>query len=109
MKKLMILFTVVTVLITGCSFESPTLKQSTVSQILVIEKDYSDDYKELWVLAFDPNNSDKEKALKIMVEEPMVWNLIQADKTYIASYRKDGDKPWILEQIEHVGNDNTLR
>ncbi|MDQ0914589.1 hypothetical protein [Paenibacillus sp. V4I5] len=109
MKKLILLFMVMTFLIAGCSFGTPTLKQSTGSQILVIEKDYSDDYKESWIVAYDPNNSNKEKAIKIMVEEPMVWNLIEVDKTYMASYSKNGDKPWILEQIEHVGDDKTLR
>jgi disulfide oxidoreductase YuzD len=109
MKKSILLFMVMTFLLVGCSFGVPTLKQSTSSQIEVIEKDYSEDYKESWIMAYNPNNSTKDKAIKIIVEEPMVWNLIKVNKTYVASYSKDGDKPWILEQIEHVGDEKTLR
>ncbi len=100
---------IMTFLIAGCSFGTPSLKQSTGSQIHVIEKGYSDDYKESWIMAYDPKNSTKDKAIKIIVEEPMVWNLIEVDKTYVASYSKDGDTTWILEQIEHVRDEKSLR
>ena len=49
----------------------------------VVEKDYPDNYKDAWIIAYDPNNSTKEEAIKIMAEEPMVWNLIETDKTYL--------------------------
>jgi hypothetical protein len=76
---------------------------------VVIEKSYSKDYKEAWIMAYDPNNSTIEKAIKIMVEEPMVWNLIERDHEYSASYYQEDDKAWVLQQIEHPGDAKTLR
>ncbi|MEH7382267.1 hypothetical protein V7138_17540 [Bacillus sp. JJ1533] len=78
---------------------------STSSRLIVIEKGHSNDYKEYWITAFDPNNQTKEEAFKIVVQEEMVWNLIEVNKEYFSSYAKEGDKTWILEQIEHTENE----
>lgn len=82
---------------------------STASYLHVVEKGYSEDYKEAWIIAFDPNNETKQEAVKIIVEEPMVWNLIEVNKTYFTSYSKEKDNVWILDQIEHDDDDDTLR
>ena len=71
--------------------------------LIVIEKGHSDDYKEYWIKAYDRNNQTKVQAFKIVVQEVMVWNLIEENKEYFSSYAKKGDKPWVLEQIEHTG------
>ena len=77
---------------------------STTSMLIVIEKGYSSDYKEYWVKAYDPNNQTKEEAFKIEVQEEMVWNLIEEDKEYFFLFSKEGDKSWVLEQIEYIEN-----
>ena len=82
---------------------------STASYLQIVEKGYSDDYKEAWIIAFDPNNKNENENIKIIVDEPMVWNLIEAEKTYFASYSKELDTPWKLIQIEHLDDDDTLR
>lgn len=82
---------------------------STTSYLQIVEKGYSDDYKEAWIIAFDPNNQTKNESIKIIVAEPMVWNLIEVDKTYFASYSKESGTQWQLEQIEHENDNNTLR
>lgn len=84
MKNILLISTILMIMIVGCSSKAG-------------------------IMAYDPNNSTKEKALKIMVEESMVWNLIEKDKKYLASYYKEGNNPWILQQIEHLGDDKTLR
>ena len=81
---------------------------STASYLFVVEKGYSEDYKESWIIAFDPNY-DTQENVKILVEEPMVWNLIEVNKTYFTSYSKEKDNYWILDQIEHLDDDDTLR
>ncbi|WP_049681190.1 hypothetical protein [Peribacillus loiseleuriae] len=91
--------------ITACGGPS----SSTTSYLQVVEKGYSKDYKEAWIIAFNPFNITKQEKVKIMVEEPMVWNLIEVNKTYFTSYSKDGDNPWILSQIGHLDDDDTLR
>jgi len=48
---------------------------STASTLIVIEKGQSDNNKEYWIKAYDPNNQNKEEAFKIMIQEKMVWNL----------------------------------
>ena len=74
---------------------------STTSFLIVIEKGHSNDYEEYWIRAYDGNNQKKVEAFKIVVQEEMVWNLIEENKEYFASYSKKGDKSWLLEQIEH--------
>ncbi len=81
---------------------------STASDLYVVNKGYSEDYKKAWIIAYDPH-SKKQVEKKIMVENPMVWNLIKKDKTYFTSYSKEGNKPWKLNQIEHIGDKDTLR
>lgn len=75
---------------------------STASSLIVVEKGNSKDYKEYWINAYDPNNQTKDETFKIVVKEEMVWNLIEDNKEYFASYSKKGKKPWFLEQIENT-------
>ena len=97
-KALILLITVVLLVLASCG--GPFT--STTSMLIVIEKGHSNDYKEYWIKAYDPNNQTKEEAFKIVVQEEMAWNLIEEDKEYFSSYAKEGDKPWVLEQIEHI-------
>jgi hypothetical protein len=106
MKKIAFLLIIITLLlITACG--GPY--SSTTSDLYVVEKGYSKDYKEAWIIAFDPNDKTKQEKIKIMIEEPMVWNLIEINKPYFTSYSKKGDNPWILEQIKNIGDEDTLR
>ena len=97
-KALILLITVVLLVLASCG--GPFT--STTSMLIVIEKGHSSDYTEYWIKAYDPNNQTKEEAFKIVVQEEMAWNLIEEDKEYFSSYAKEGDKSWVLEQIEHI-------
>lgn len=101
MKKATILMIIVALLVLA-SCGGPFI--STTSMLIVIEKGRSSNYKEYWVKAYDPNNQTKEEAFKIEVQEEMVWNLIEEDKEYFSLYSKEGDKSWVLEQIEYIEN-----
>ncbi|MEK5185407.1 hypothetical protein MKY51_09960 [Solibacillus sp. FSL R5-0691] len=101
MKKVSILLIIVVLLVLA-SCGGPF--KSTASILIVIEKGHSSDFKEYWIKAYDPNNQTKEEAFKIVVQEEMVWNLIEENKEYFSLYSKEGDKSWILEQIEHIEN-----
>ncbi|MFT4417025.1 hypothetical protein ACLM5H_24485 [Fredinandcohnia humi] len=68
--------------------------------IIVNKKGHSSDYKQYWIKAYDPNNQTKAEAFKIVVQEEMVWNLMEENNEYFALYTKEGVKPWIVEQIE---------
>ncbi|WP_172372446.1 hypothetical protein [Sporosarcina jiandibaonis] len=96
-SNIFIIFMLLTILI-SCGGAS----KSTTSMLIVIEKGHSNDYKEYWIEAYDPNNQTKDKAFKVVVKEEMVWNLIEENKEYFSLYSKKGDEPWILEQIEHT-------
>ena len=82
---------------------------STASMLVVNEKGHTDNYDEYWIKAYDPNNQTKDEAFKIMVEDEMVWELIEEKKEYFSSYQKEGDQPWILEQIEHPDSATTAK
>jgi hypothetical protein len=101
--SLLIIFLILIVTACGGPFSS------TSSDLYVVKKAHSKDYKKAWIIAFDPNSDSGKKEIKIMVKEPMVWNLIEINKTYFTSYSKEGDNPWILEQIEHLGDNDTIR
>ena len=81
-------------MLTSCSKGPFT---STTSMLIVIDKGHSSDYKEYWIKAYDPKNQAKEEAFKIVVQEEMVWHLIEENKVYFSSYAKEGDNPWVLE------------
>lgn len=110
MRKMGLLLTMMVIaLVVGCNQNGSFT--STTSYLKVIEKQHSSDYKEAWIMAYNPSNSkEKEKdAIKIIVEEPMVWNLIEKDKEYFSSYSKKGGNPWVLEQIAFPGDEKALR
>ncbi|WP_144512873.1 hypothetical protein [Bacillus sp. FJAT-22090] len=93
-----IIFLFVLLILTSCGGSNT----STTSSLKVTEKGHSNSYKEYWIKAYDPNNDTEDKAFKIIVNEEMVWNLIEEDKEYFTSYSKEGNEPWILNQIEHM-------
>lgn len=66
---------------------------STSSDLYVVKKAHSKDYKKASIIAYDPNSITRKKEIKIMVLEPMVWNLIEVNKTYFTSYSKDQATP----------------
>ena len=107
MKKSFILVMVITLfLLASCDGEASiddSYYSTQASYILVTEKGHSDDFKEYWIKAYDPNSQVIEEAFKIVVKEEMVWNLIVEGKEYFSSYGKEGNKPWILQQIKYPG------
>lgn len=102
MKKISNLFIIFMLLAILTSCGGTSTSTSTTSMLIVIEKGHSNDYKEYWIEAYDPNNQTKDEAFKVVVKEEMVWNLIEENKEYSSSYSKEGDKTWILEQIQHT-------
>ncbi|WP_155928645.1 hypothetical protein [Bacillus sp. UNC41MFS5] len=106
MKKIPILLTFIFLLVvTACGGPFST----TTSELYIVKKAHSKDYEKAWIIAFDPNSITGKKEIKIMVNEPMVWNLIEVKKIYLTTYSKEGDNPWVLEEIVHRGDDDTLR
>lgn len=99
MKKFSsIIILLVLLILTSCGGSNT----STTSYLKVTEKGHSSSYKESWIEAYDPNNDTEDRAFKIIVNEEMVWNLIEEDKEYFTSYSKEGNESWILDQIEHI-------
>ena len=97
MKKTLGLFIILfTLILASCGGG-----ESIASTLIVIEKGHSSDNKEYWIKAYDPNNQNKEEAFKIVIQEKMVWNLIEKDKEYFAMYSKKGDNPLFLKNIQY--------
>jgi len=60
-------------------------------------------------MAYNPSTSKEKDVIKIIVKDPMVWNLIEKDKEYFSSYSKKGENPWVLGQISYPGDGKALR
>ncbi|NHM32039.1 hypothetical protein [Neobacillus terrae] len=100
---------IVSFLLIVTSYDSAVGPSSSMTSYLpIVKKGHSKDYKKAWIIAFDPNSKVK-KEIKIIIKEPMVWNLIEANQTYFTSYSIYGNNPCVLEQIEHIGDNDTLR
>ncbi|XEC94493.1 hypothetical protein AB6A23_24805 [Paenibacillus tarimensis] len=56
---------------------------STTSYLKISEKKYSDDYKEAWIMAYNPYDSKRKDSIKIIVEDLMVWNLIEKTESIL--------------------------
>lgn len=61
---------------------------STTSYLKIMEKGHSDNYKEYWIKAYDPNKDTEENAFKIVVNEEMAWNLMEEIKNILQLIRK---------------------
>jgi len=81
---------------------------SSASMFTVVEKGYAEDYSEAWIIGFDPAE-DEQVNIKVMVDDFMIWNLIEENRTYFTTFVKKGENPWHLEQINHHDDYDTLR
>ena len=106
MKKIpSFLISIFLLVVTACGGPFST----TTSELYIVKKAHSKDYQKAWIIAFDPNSIKVKKKIKIMVNEPMVWNLIEVNKTYLTTYSKEGDNLRVLEQIAHCSDDDIIR
>lgn len=72
------------VILCGCNSKEET--SSISSYIKVLGK--GSDNNQFWIEVQDPNAENKIK-YKISVEPKMVWNIIEIDKEYFATYDVD--------------------
>jgi hypothetical protein len=84
------------------------LTVSSASYLKIEAKQHSKDYKQQWIVAINPYNKTSQQ-LKILVQDPMVWNLIQLNDTYFTSYSEHRNANWSLDQISMPGDTNSLR
>ncbi|WP_037287760.1 hypothetical protein [Saccharibacillus sacchari] len=105
-KTFFVLMLLITVF-TGCERQSDTIN-SVATFLRVTEKDYSDDYKEKWIVGYNSSAQEIEE-VQIEIEDARLWNLIEVNKEYFVSYQGSKEKGYGLGQIEHVGDENTLR
>lgn len=105
MRRFLILLMYVSILfISACGGNN----YSNASMLEIVEKKYSDDYTEAWIIAFDPNSEEQDN-FKIFVDDFMVWNLIEENRTYFTTYEKKGENPWRLKQINHHDDYDAFR
>ena len=110
MHKIAKIFLVLILLITvftGCVSQSGAIS-SVTTFLRVTEKNYSDDYKEKWIVGYNSSANEIDE-VRIMIEDVRVWNLIEVNKEYFVSYQGSKESGYVLGQIEHVGDENTLR
>ncbi|MCQ4088423.1 hypothetical protein [Saccharibacillus sp. JS10] len=93
---------------TGCEKQSHTTTSSIATFLRVTEKHYSDDYKEKWIIGYNSSAEEIEE-VRIEVEDAKVWNLIAVNKEYFVSYQGSKEKRYVLSEIQHVGDEDTLR
>jgi hypothetical protein len=81
---------------------------STTAIVTVLEKGYSLDNEEAWITVVPPNTpTEYQNKYKVTVKEPMVWNLIEKDHTYLVSYKKRKNVK-ILNYIKNVDDDQAI-
>lgn len=109
-KKNILAFIIVSLIILTVVFLNPFSVVSTTSDITILKKGHSKDNKEVWILAFNPNAPKEiQEKIKILVKEPMVWNLIEEDKTYFVTYSNKGNDLRVLKHIKNIGDKKALR
>ncbi|WP_438432936.1 hypothetical protein [Gorillibacterium sp. sgz500922] len=90
-------------------YEQPgQMRTSTASMIIVTEKQHSSDYRTSWVMAYDPNSPNRQM-FKIVVKDPIIWNLIEKDREYFASYFKKGNEDYHFHQLQYSKDNDALR
>ncbi|MGP4109208.1 hypothetical protein [Virgibacillus sp. L01] len=106
-KILFPLLSIVIIVIAVILIYSFSSVSTTTAAITVLEKGYSEENKEAFIITAPPNSSNELYEIKILVKEPMVWNLIEKEKIYTVNYvSKQGDR--ILKQIHIFGDDKAI-
>ncbi|RBP96728.1 hypothetical protein DFO70_101544 [Cytobacillus firmus] len=86
---------------------------STTAIVTVLEKKYSEANEEAFVVVVPPNMKisegyHEEAKTKIFIKEPMVWNLIKENKTYLVNYNNKQNGVSILDHIQNIDDNNAI-
>lgn len=84
---------------------------STTAVVTVLEKSHSEDNGEAYVIVLPPNMPKEyreEAKTKIVVKEPMVWNLIVKDEEYFIHYSSKPSGVNVLTHIEYLDDNNAI-
>jgi hypothetical protein len=110
-KKIVVLFLIAigigSLLVLNLFFSS----SSTSAIITVLEKGYSEDNKEVWIIVVPPNTSNElqnEYKIQITAKENMVWNLIEEGQTYSVDYKSWNSGEKTLSYISHVMEEDAI-
>ncbi|MCS0542646.1 hypothetical protein NXY55_21980 [Aeromonas veronii] len=83
---------------------------STSSIVTVLEKGYSGENEEAWIIVVPPNTSielQNEYKIQITIKEPMVWNLLEEGRTYSVDY-KTWNSEKTLRYIRNVMDEQAI-
>ncbi len=96
-KYLVVMLLVVSILY--IIFNSNQSHYSTVTSGIVINKSHKDEYI-ITLKIIDRNKKNGWRTLDILVDNEMVWNLIEKDRTYFVKYFWVNNDTPVLDQIE---------
>lgn len=93
----------------GCSNDDSKKIDHTSTHIKILEKQHSEDYEEMWVVASYENELEEFENIDIYIEEPMVWNLIEINREYFVNIIAEEGEKATLGQISYPGDKNSVR
>jgi len=110
-KKIISLILIIVVIGSVFILNYYILSSSTTGFVTVLEKGYSMDNEEAWIIVVPPNTPTEyqnEYKVTIKVKEPMVWNLIEKNQTYYLNY-KERNNIKTLDYIKNADDDQAIR
>lgn len=107
-KKIILLILIIAIIGSVFPLNYFFSSSSTSAIVTVLEKGYSVDNEEAWITVVPPNTPiEYQNKYKVTVKEPMVWNLIEKDQTYLVNYKKRNNVK-ALNYIKNVDDDQAI-
>ncbi|MDO3411237.1 hypothetical protein QWJ34_15840 [Saccharibacillus sp. CPCC 101409] len=103
-----LVFILLAAALTGCGSGSGKAISSSTMFIRVTQKDHSEDYKTKWIVGYNSSAEDVQE-VQIEVDDDNLWNLIETNEEYFVTYEGYENGRYVIEQINHPGDEDPLR
>ncbi|KAA0562221.1 hypothetical protein F0342_17515 [Bacillus sp. CH30_1T] len=113
-KKRIITLTVMLIIVVLFILNNVVATSSTTAIVTVLKKNYVEEQEEAFMIVIPPFGDQssefwKDTKTKIHIKDPMVWNLIEEDQTYLVHYDNKKSGVSTLTHIENIDDKHAIQ
>jgi hypothetical protein len=113
-KKRILTLSVMLIIIVLFILTKVVATSSTTAIVTVLKKNYVEEQEEAFMIVIPPGGDQsseywKDAKTKIHIKDPMVWNLIEEDQTYLVHYDNKQSGVRILTHVENIDDKHAIQ
>lgn len=113
-KKRILTLSLMLIIVVLFILPNMVVTSSTTAIVTVLKKNYIEEQEEAFMIVIPPGGDQsseywKDAKTKIHIKDPMVWNLIEEDQTYLVHYDNKQSGVSILTHIENIDDKHAIQ